>query len=155
MALMGFNSRWCKWIHACLSSASISILINGFPQKNSPLKKGVRQGDPLFSYLFIMVAEGLNHLTKIAAASNHFDGIRIRRGETRVTHLQYAGHTLFFGDWNRRNGETESMAGFLGCVAGTFPINYLSLPISSSMKQKKAWDPFFEKFGKRIADWKE
>ncbi|XP_071700521.1 uncharacterized mitochondrial protein AtMg01250-like [Rutidosis leptorrhynchoides] len=138
MALMGFGSRWCKWIHACLSSASISILINGSPTKEFSLQKGVRQGDPLSPYLFIMVAEGLNHLTKTVAASNRFDGIRIGRGGTRVTHLQYADDTLFFDDWNRRNGETDSMAGWLGCMAGTLPINYLGLHIGSSMKQSKA-----------------
>ncbi|XP_071708158.1 uncharacterized protein [Rutidosis leptorrhynchoides] len=70
MKLMGFGSRWIKWIKACLSSASISILINSSPTKEFKLQRGVRQGDPLSLYLFIMAAEGLNHLTQIAAISN-------------------------------------------------------------------------------------
>ncbi|XP_071689956.1 secreted RxLR effector protein 78-like [Rutidosis leptorrhynchoides] len=79
MKQMGFGQRWQKWIHACLSSASISILVNGSPTKEFSLQKRVRQGDPLSPYLFIMVAEGLNHLTKLAASHDRFSGISIGR----------------------------------------------------------------------------
>ncbi|GJS38460.1 RNA-directed DNA polymerase, eukaryota [Tanacetum coccineum] len=47
MSQMGFSAKWCKLIHACLSSASISVLINGSPSKEFSMKRGLRQGDPL------------------------------------------------------------------------------------------------------------
>ncbi|XP_071738862.1 uncharacterized protein [Rutidosis leptorrhynchoides] len=72
---MGFGCKWRKWIYSCLSSASISILVNGSPTKEFSLERGVRQGDPLSPFLFILAAEGLNIMTKAATDRGLFKGI--------------------------------------------------------------------------------
>ncbi|GJZ39038.1 putative RNA-directed DNA polymerase [Tanacetum coccineum] len=56
---MRFGAKWRKWIGACLSSASISVLINGSPSKEFKMEKGLRQGDPLSTLLFLLVGEAL------------------------------------------------------------------------------------------------
>ncbi|XP_071707952.1 uncharacterized protein [Rutidosis leptorrhynchoides] len=61
---MGFGSKWRGWIRTCLKSASISVLVNGSPTCEFKMERGVRQGDPLSPFLFIITAEGLNVLTK-------------------------------------------------------------------------------------------
>ncbi|XP_071687382.1 uncharacterized protein [Rutidosis leptorrhynchoides] len=64
-----------KWIMSCLSSASISILVNGSPTREFSMGRGVRQGDPLSPFLFILAAEGLNILTKAAVDRGLFKGV--------------------------------------------------------------------------------
>ncbi|XP_071705309.1 uncharacterized protein [Rutidosis leptorrhynchoides] len=103
MKSMGFGTKWFSWILACLKSATITILINGSPTREFSIGRGVRQGDPLSPFLFILVAEGLNILTKSAIERNLFKGIEVGKDKVLVSHLQYEDDTIFFGDWSTSN----------------------------------------------------
>ena len=63
---MGFGSKWLGWMWSCLSSAKFSILVNGVPAGFFPSSKGLRQGDPLSPYLFVMGMEVLDVLIRRA-----------------------------------------------------------------------------------------
>ncbi|GJS09389.1 RNA-directed DNA polymerase, eukaryota, partial [Tanacetum coccineum] len=56
----GFGDKWCKWIQCCLKSSRGSILVNGSPTKEFDFGRGLKQGDPLSSFLFILVMESLH-----------------------------------------------------------------------------------------------
>lgn len=66
MEQMAFSDNWRKWIHGCLLSSKESILVNGTPTEEFSITKGVRQGDPLSSFLFIIAMEGLSTTVKSA-----------------------------------------------------------------------------------------
>ncbi|XP_071700500.1 uncharacterized protein [Rutidosis leptorrhynchoides] len=95
---LGFSTKWITWIKACLDSASVSILVNGSPTKEFSLKRGIRQGDPLSPYLFIIVAEALNKMIKRAIEVNMFKGPTIGKDNVMISHLQYADDTILFGE---------------------------------------------------------
>ncbi|GKE20981.1 RNA-directed DNA polymerase, eukaryota [Tanacetum coccineum] len=85
------------WIEACLRSSSMSILVNGSPTEEFGIKRGVRQGDPLSPFLFILAAESLNAIMNEAVANGIFRGVKVGENNVMVSHLQYADDTIFFG----------------------------------------------------------
>ena len=62
MVKMNFPTLWRKWISECVGSATTSVLMNGSPTEEFPLERGLRQGDHLSLFLFLLAAEGLNVL---------------------------------------------------------------------------------------------
>ncbi|XP_071688162.1 uncharacterized mitochondrial protein AtMg01250-like [Rutidosis leptorrhynchoides] len=103
MEMMGFGPKWRKWISSCLESATISILVNGSPTNEFKLQRGVRQGDPLSPFLFILAAEGLYLLMKAAVRHNMFEGIEVGNDKISISHLQYVDDMIFFGSWSLEN----------------------------------------------------
>lgn len=74
MQCMSFPVLWRKWIRECVGTITASVLVNGSPTDEFPLKRGLRQGDPLSPFLFLLAAEGLYVLMK-AMVDNRFQVI--------------------------------------------------------------------------------
>ena len=93
---MGFNERWVQLMMMCITSATYSILINGEAQGHITPTRGLRQGDPLSPYLFLLCMEGLHGLIKKATAMGDIRGISICRSGPKLTHLLFADDSLVF-----------------------------------------------------------
>ncbi|XP_016177787.1 uncharacterized protein LOC107620083 [Arachis ipaensis] len=65
---MSFGRKWRAWVRECVTLASISILVNGSPSKPSKMERGLRQGDPLSPFLFVLVVDVLNRMIGEAVA---------------------------------------------------------------------------------------
>ena len=99
MGKMGFGGRWLSWIKGCISTASFSVLVNGSPVGFFPSSRGLRQGDPLSPYLFVIGMETLSCLFNRATGGNYLSCTKIADGrgeELVISHLLYADDTLLF-----------------------------------------------------------
>ena len=85
LCFLGFGSTFCDWVKALYSGAQSCIISNGHCSNFFDVKRGVRQGDPLSPYLFIIALEIMS-----AAMKNdpNINGIKIDQSEYLLS--QYA-----------------------------------------------------------------
>ena len=96
MRKMGFDWRWVKLIMECITTVSYSILINGEPSLIIHPSRGLRQGDPLSPYLFLICSEGLHSLLNQAAEAKQIWGVSIYKKGPCLTHLFFANDSVIF-----------------------------------------------------------
>ncbi|XP_027126082.2 uncharacterized protein [Coffea arabica] len=108
MQKMGFCARWINWITSCLSSVTYSFNCNGESKGFVTPERGIRQGDPLSPYLFLICSEGFSNPLKKAEERKDLNGLRISRQGPLITHLFFADDSLIFCKANTRQA-TEIM----------------------------------------------
>jgi hypothetical protein len=99
----GFCSKWISWIRACVFSGHLSVLVNGSPTSEINIQRGLKQGDPLAPFLFLLVAEGLSGIIHKAVSLNMYKGFSVGRAGLHISHLQYADDTLCIGEASVQN----------------------------------------------------
>ncbi|GAU48811.1 hypothetical protein TSUD_406440 [Trifolium subterraneum] len=98
-----FGAKWCAWMKACVCSGNMSVLLNGSPTEEISIRRGLKQGDPLAPFLFLIVAEGLGALMRKAVEIGRFQPFLVGRGNLPVSILQYADDTLCIGQASVEN----------------------------------------------------
>ncbi|KAJ9677624.1 hypothetical protein PVL29_022550 [Vitis rotundifolia] len=101
---MGFGPNWRNWIYYCISTVRMAVLVNGTPTDFFSTFRGLRQGDPLSPYLFVLVMEAFSNLISRAEEVGFIRGFKVkgRRGEgVSISHLLFADDTLLFCEDNR------------------------------------------------------
>jgi hypothetical protein len=93
----GFDQRWVTWILNLTSSDFFSILINGVPSRPFSPSIGIRQGDPLSPFLFIIMVEGLSHSIHATVESNLLIGLPLHGISPPISHSQFVDDTLLMG----------------------------------------------------------
>ncbi|XP_068461678.1 uncharacterized protein [Phaseolus vulgaris] len=78
---MGFHSRWIVWIRGCLESTTIFVLVNGNPTSEFKPMRGLRHGDLLAAFLFLVVVEGLVGVVRQATKANLLKGVKVGSDE--------------------------------------------------------------------------
>lgn len=77
------------WIFVCLGSRQWN------PTGEFKLGKGLRQGDPLASFLFIIVVKGLARIVRQAVLKNLLQSVEIGTNKLQVNMLNFADDALF------------------------------------------------------------
>nr|GFA01324.1 RNA-directed DNA polymerase, eukaryota [Tanacetum cinerariifolium] len=102
---LGFGYTWRSWIKSCLSSSRAIILVNGSPTSEFSINRGLRQGDPLSPFLFILVMEGLHNAFIEAMSNGLISGININNSTINISHLIFADDVIITTGWNARDLE--------------------------------------------------
>lgn len=92
----GFDAQWVNLVMKCVSSVSYQVLINGEARGHIKPSRGLRQGDPISPFLFILCTEVLISHIRQAEATKKLSGMKIARGSPVISHLLFADDSLFF-----------------------------------------------------------
>jgi hypothetical protein len=169
----GFDDRWRTWVSTLLSTGCTSILLNGAPGRWFRCRRGLRQGDPLLPYLFIIVADLLKRL--IAQHSNDLEHPLVPGVACHI--LQYADFTLILlcgtqcaAATLKRVLEDFTAATGLAIIFHKstlvpmhvhpqmphpiLPQPYIGLPLSAEKLRNLDFQPLFAKCNKYLAGWR-
>lgn len=82
----------------CVFYGNLVILVNGCLTREIIIERDQKQGDPLASFLFLLVVEGLSGLIFKAIKMALFIGIKVRSLDLVISHLQYVDETILLAD---------------------------------------------------------
>lgn len=93
---------YLSWVYPCVTTSSFMIGFNGTVQGNFRSNRGLRQGDPLSPYMFVMAMNCLSILLNKAAEEGEF-GYHHHCKNSKLTYLCFADDLLIFCDGSLRS----------------------------------------------------
>ena len=95
LTCMNFHPKMITWLKACVTTANYALNINGDPTGNIKGERGLRQGDPLSSYLFVIVMEVLTCILKEKSNEPDFK-FHWRCNQPKIINLCFADDLMLF-----------------------------------------------------------
>ena len=96
MIKIGFHLDWVNTMMRCVRSVSHAIKINAKPWVQIVQPRGLGQGDPLSTYLFLICAEGLSSLLRKLVEDGLMKGVVACPRDPEISHLFFANDNLIF-----------------------------------------------------------
>lgn len=103
MQKMGFSSGWCRIVMSYICTVRFTVIINGQPGDKFAPSRGLKQGDPLSLYLFLLVTEVLSCMIQAAVDREFLDGVQMSRNGLIISHLFFANDMLLFLKTDKKN----------------------------------------------------
>ena len=132
MLRMGFHESWVNLIMECISTVQFKILHEG--KEFGPIipQRGLRQGDPLSPYLFIICIEALSSLIQAKERYGQIHGSKVARGAPTILHLFFDDDCFIYFRANEH--ETRVVKQILGeyGIASGQRVNFTKSSISFS-----------------------
>ena len=102
----GFNETFTNWIMSCVSSVSFEVVVNGGKFAGFKPSRGLRQGDPLSPYLFILGQEVLSRFIEHDLRLKNVAGIKTSISGPTISHVMYADDIVLFSKASRKDAES-------------------------------------------------
>lgn len=96
-----FPPKWVNLVKHCISSVQHSVIFNGSLSDFLSPKRGIRQGDPISPYLFILCMEMLTSLINEKVNNNKWSAVKFK--DISISHLLYADDVLLFAKINKKS----------------------------------------------------
>lgn len=106
---LGFDVRVVKLIMGCMTSAQYQISHAGKQFGSIVPERGLRQGDPLSSYLFLICIEGLSTLLNDFEIRNKIKGVKVARSAPSISHMFFADDSYIFCKAAMESGRVQIM----------------------------------------------
>jgi hypothetical protein len=100
MRRMGFAPQWVQLIMMCVTSVRYSVMVNGTPCGLIQLQRGLRQGDLISSYLFLLGVEGLSTMLSQATEEGNLSSVPTSKRGPCISHLFFVNDNLLFCQTN-------------------------------------------------------
>ncbi|GJS89128.1 RNA-directed DNA polymerase, eukaryota [Tanacetum coccineum] len=156
----GFGQTWCKWIRGTFSSARASVLVNGSPSNEFYFHCGLKQGDPLSPYLFILIMESLHMSFSQAVDEGEWSDANLK-GIVNILQCFFLASGLKINIHKSqvlRVGIPRSIvmqaASSIGCGVLHNQFRYLGVMVGECMSRHQAWDNTVLKLRSRLSNWK-
>ncbi|XP_060210516.1 uncharacterized protein LOC132637445 [Lycium barbarum] len=109
-----FPPKLSKIIMSCISTSSIAVLVNGGKTTSIQPTRGIRQGDPMSPYIFILCMELLSRRIEQRVSQNDWTPISVSARRPKISHLFFTDDLTLFSQANNRNVNTilETLSGF-------------------------------------------
>ena len=105
MLKLGFAEAFVDRIMRCVTSVSFSVRVNGKLTYIFNPSRGIRQGDPISPYLFLLCAEGFSCLLKSIGPVHLSRGIRVGVHAPWISHLLFADDCIIFSEASQRGAD--------------------------------------------------
>ena len=105
---LGFHQDTIDLILSCISSTSVSLLLNGSQLEEFQPSRGLRQGDPISPYIFILCMEFLSTLIHKKCEEGDWTRVKASRSGPGFSHIFFADDLLLFASTSQRNMEAVS-----------------------------------------------
>ncbi|KAK4274665.1 hypothetical protein QN277_017856 [Acacia crassicarpa] len=99
----GFCPEWVSLVMKCVCSVSLNICLSGEKVSSFTPSRGIRQGDPLSPYLFIIVAEVLSIMIRRSQSDYFIKGVKLSHSCPELTHSFFADDALLYMRASQRN----------------------------------------------------
>ncbi|KAL9687126.1 hypothetical protein QQ045_031524 [Rhodiola kirilowii] len=93
---MGFPASWIKKVMFCVKSVTYRIKVNDVVSDSFKPERGIRQGDPLSPYLFVLCSEWFARCLDMKQQNGEIQGIKVSRSAPLISHLMFEDDCILF-----------------------------------------------------------